>query len=183
MKTGIKVMDAMTREPVTISPNATIKEAAKRMMERGVGGILVQENQEPKGILTEKDIVKNVVATAQDPAKIIVKDVMSKILVTIAPDQDIYEALLMMGEKDLRRLPVVHENKVVGLLTFKDVIRIQPQLFDVIAEKFRIKEETTKLVLTNRGTLEGYCEKCNSFEALSNRAGSYLCEDCIILKI
>lgn len=180
MKTGVKVMDAMTREPVTISPNSTIKEAAKRMIDRGVGGILVLENQEPKGILTEKDIVKNIVATGQDPAKLLVKDVMSKILVTVSPDQDIYDALITMGEKDLRRLPVVHENKVVGLLTFKDVIRIQPQLFDVIAEKFRIKEETTKLVLSNRINLQGYCEKCNAYEPLANRSGSYLCEDCII---
>ena len=179
MKTGVKVMDAMTREPVTISPSATISDAAKKMIENGVGGILVLENQEPKGILTEKDIVKNIVAPRLDPGEIKVRDVMAKILVTISPDKDIYDALLLMGEKDLRRLPVVHENKVVGLLTFKDVIRIQPQLFDVIAEKFRIKEEPTKPLNNSRKSLEGYCEKCNSYESLYNRAGSYLCEDCI----
>ncbi len=180
MKTGVKVMDAMTREPVTISPNSTIKEAAKKMIEKGVGGILVSENQEPKGILTEKDIVKNVVATSLDPSKIIVRDIMSKILVTISPDNDIYDALILMGEKDLRRLPVVNDNKVIGLLTFKDVIRIQPQLFDVIAEKFRIKDEENKLSFTEKINLEGYCERCNSYESLMNRSGSYLCEDCIV---
>ncbi len=181
MKTGVKVMDAMTREPVTISPNATIKEAANRMIERGVGGILVTENQEPKGILTEKDIVKNVVAVSLDTSKVQVREIMSKILVTISPDLDIYDALILMGEKDLRRLPVVNDNKIVGLLTFKDVIRIQPQLFDVIAEKFRIKDESNKLMYAEKINLQGYCERCNSYESLSNRAGSYLCEDCIIV--
>lgn len=180
MKTGVKVMDVMTREPVTISPNSTIREAAKRMIERGVGGILVTENQEPKGILTEKDIVKNVVAANLDPSKVLIRDVMSNILVTISPDNDIYDALILMGEKDLRRLPVVNDNKIIGLLTFKDIIRIQPQLFDVIAEKFRIKEEGNKLMYTEKINLEGYCERCNSYESLMNRAGSYLCEDCIV---
>lgn len=181
MKTGVKVMDVMTREPVTISPNSTIREAAKRMIERGVGGILVTENQEPKGILTEKDIVKNVVATNLDPSKVLVRDMMSNILVTIPPDSDIYDALILMGEKDLRRLPVVNENKIIGLLTFKDIIRIQPQLFDVIAEKFRIREEGNKLTYTEKINLEGYCERCNSYESLMNRSGSYLCEDCIVV--
>ncbi len=173
-------MDAMTREPVTITPNSTISEAAKKMIENGVGGLLVSENKEPKGIITEKDIVKHVVAANLNSNNIKVKDVMSQILVTTSPDKDIYDALILMGEKDLRRLPVVHENKIVGLLTFKDVIRIQPQLFDVIAERFRIREEANKMIISEKTNLEGYCEKCNSYEPLENRSGSYICEDCIV---
>lgn len=179
MKTGVKVMDAMTREPITVTPDMNIVQAATRMMEKGVGGALVVEGKEPRGIVTEKDIVEKVVMLNKVPTEVKVRDIMTKMLVTLSPDSDIYDALLLMGDNDVRRLPVIHENKVIGLLTFKDVIRIQPQLFDVIVEKFRVREEGDKVMLAQGKLLQGYCEICNAYESLYNSRGKYVCEDCI----
>ncbi len=179
MKTGVKVMDAMTREPIAVTPDMNICQAATKMMETGVGGAVVVENKEPRGIITEKDIVQKVVMENKSATEVKVRDIMSKMLFTLSPETDIYDALLIMGDNDVRRLPVVHENKVVGLLTFKDVIRIQPQLFDVIVEKFRVREEGSKVMLAQGKLLQGYCESCNSYESLLNSQGKYVCEDCI----
>jgi len=179
MKTGVKVMDAMTTSPITVTSDMNICQAATKMIETGVGGAVVVEGVEPRGIITEKDIVQKVVMENKNPSEIKVRDIMSKMLITLKPESDIYEALMMMGENDVRRLPVIHENKLVGLLTFKDVIRTQPQLFDVIVEKFRVREEGDKVMLAQGKLLKGYCENCNAYESLYNSKGEYVCEDCL----
>ncbi|MDP4012127.1 MAG: CBS domain-containing protein [Candidatus Nanoarchaeia archaeon] len=179
MKTGVKVMDAMTREPITVRPEMNIVQAAARMMETGVGGAIVVDKNIPLGIITEKDIVSKIVAENKNPVEIRVKDIMSSKLTTVHPEEDIYDALMVMGDNDIKRLPVVHDGNIVGLLTFKDVIRIQPQLFDVIAEKFRVRDESNKMALSQGIVLKGYCESCNAYESLLNSDGSYVCEDCL----
>lgn len=146
MKTGIKVNEAMTKNLITIPPDTTILDCTKIMLKNNVGGMLIKEGNQLKGILTEKDILK---FFAQDTDKNLpVSEVMEKKVVTIEPEKDLYDAMHLMSEEEVRRLPVVSNNKLVGHLTEKDILKIQPALFDICAERITLREEKDKLSRT-----------------------------------
>lgn len=146
MKTGINVSDAMTKKPVIISPEASVIECAKLMIKNKVGGLIVKEKDDFVGMVTEKDLVEKVIAKKLDIEKTKVNKIMSTKIISIEPDRDLYDAILKMSEESVRRLPVIYKNKVVGLLTEKDILKIEPHLFNYLAEKLKIREEQGKRV-------------------------------------
>lgn len=177
MKTGIKVGDAMTKRSIVVSPETTVKKCANIMIKNEIGCLIVKKNKELLGILTESDIIKKVVANNYDGEKKKAKDIMTKIVVTIEPDKDLYEALLKIKEEGVRRLPVIKDGVLVGILSEKDILKIQPGLFDLLVERFRIKEEESKLLFSGRG-IKGECDNCGDYKNLSNIAGRFLCKKC-----
>lgn len=136
-------MDAMTKSPVIVNSSISIKECSKIMLKEGVGGVIVKDKNSI-GIITEKDIIEKVVAKNLDPEKTSAKKVMTKNMVIISPDKDIYDAIIKMKEKDVRRLPVIHNGDLIGLLTEKDILKIEPSLFDLLVERYKIREEDKK---------------------------------------
>ena len=95
MKTGVKVGDAMTQNPVVISMERTVSFASKVMLENRVGSLLVMQGDKIKGIITEKDVVR-VVAKGMSPRRIKISEVMRKKLHTTKPNEDLYEAVRHM---------------------------------------------------------------------------------------
>lgn len=135
METGIKVGDIMKTSLVAISETATIQEAARIMKSRDIGSLLVKDrNKKIYGILTDRDLVEKAIAKGIKISTGISK-LVSKPLVGIGPDSDISEAAKLMGNEDLRRLVVFKEGKVIGILSEKDIVKISPSLYDLIAEK------------------------------------------------
>ena len=181
MKTGVRVLDAMTKEPVVVDPELSLERCAKIMLQHGVGGVVVKDKGVLKGIVTEKDFVEKVVAKGLDPKKSRVKDVMKKSVVSIEPDKDIHDAIIRMRDNDVRRLPVVHDGKLVGLLTEKDILKIEPSLFELLVEKFRLREEAGKPVFL-KGLKMGECESCGAFGKLHRREDRLLCDGCLNLE-
>lgn len=178
METGYKVCDAMTEHPVTISPNATLKQCADLMAKKHVGSILVEEEGKIVGILSEQDIVRKAVAKGLPTGVKKVKDIMEEKLVTISPEKDIFDALTMMRDYNIRHLPVMGNGKFMGLVTMKDILKIEPDLFDILVEKFEIREEEKKPVYKARDQ-EGLCELCGEYaEDLESADGSKVCPDC-----
>ncbi|MEM1535333.1 MAG: CBS domain-containing protein [Candidatus Pacearchaeota archaeon] len=145
MKTNIKVGDIMTRNFVACSPETSVVEAAKMMVKAKTGSIVVRTGDKLEGILTERDILHLVAERPSSLEGLKVKDVMTKRVVTISPSKDIYDAILQMKKKYKRRLPVVENKRLVGIITVRDIIKIFPSLFDVWAEAIRVKEESEKL--------------------------------------
>ncbi len=138
MVLGIRVYDAMSTNPKRISPNATVEEAVKRMVKENIGSLIVCEDDEIKGILTERDILQKLVAKHKDPKKVKVRDIMTKRVVTVSPNEDLEKAAKIMAKKGIRRLPVVDRKRVVGMLTVKDVLRLEPLLIEILVEKLKI---------------------------------------------
>jgi len=111
----------MTTDVRTIPSNATIKDAAEIMHNINVGSIpVVDNNNKLVGIVTDRDIVLRSVAKGQDP-NIKVSDVMSRDIKTISPDTDVHEAADLMAEKQIRRLPVVDNGNLVGIVSIGDL--------------------------------------------------------------
>ncbi|MFT4303738.1 MAG: CBS domain-containing protein [Candidatus Woesearchaeota archaeon] len=144
MKTGIRVFEAMTHEPVSVNPDDSIAVCAITMKEHDVGGVLVVDGDNVLGICTEQDMVHKILADNKDYTKIKVKEVMSKNVRTIEANNDIFEAIMKMRDLNVRRMPVVNEGKFVGILTDKDILKIEPQLFDILVDQIELREESRK---------------------------------------
>tara|TARA_Y100000310_G_scaffold328356_1_gene396373 strand:- start:869 stop:1420 length:552 start_codon:yes stop_codon:yes gene_type:complete len=176
MKSGYKVADAMTINPVSVNTDITLLECAKVMSEKHVGAIVVKD-WNSLGILTEQDIVRKAVANGVDIDEKVKKFTETN-LITVGPDTDIYDALIKMRDNNIRHLPVVENNEMVGLLTIKDILKIEPQLFELIVEKFELKEESRKPI--NRIIpSEGICQECGEYsEKVKEINEVVLCENC-----
>lgn len=119
---GPTVRDAMTERPRTLHAGATAAEAARAMREEDAGIVPVVDGDRLAGVVTDRDIVLRVVAEGRDPASTPVGEIVSERLVTVDPDQDLDEAMRLMGEHRVRRLPVCEEDgRLVGILAQADV--------------------------------------------------------------
>ncbi|MFH1850606.1 MAG: CBS domain-containing protein [archaeon] len=177
MKTGYKVCDAMTRKPVSIEPTTTLEECAKIMAREHIGCILIKEGRKLLGVATEQDLVRKGIASGADPKTEEVCEIMERKLVTISPDKDLYEGLIIMRNLNIRHLPVVEKKQMIGLLTIKDILKIQPQLFDLIVEKFEIREEETKAQQPIDS--EGVCQQCGNYaKKVTVCDGVNTCDNC-----
>ena len=181
MDTGIKVGDLMTRNFIHVSPDTNLKECAKLMIKKRVGSLLIKEDEKLKGILTEKDIIWAIVKKSyHNLENVKVKDLMKRKVTTIKPGADITDAMKKFKRKKIRRLPVVERKKLIGLITTNDILRIDPGLFQAIAETIKIKEEKAKFF---RHGIEakrksGICEECGMFELLYHDNPQWLCDIC-----
>ena len=117
------VRNSMTENPTTISGDAPVSEAARLMASEDVGSLPVVEGEELVGIVTDRDLVVQVVARGKDPDSVRVLDVYSKELITASPDEPLDEALRRMAGEQVRRLPVVSDGRLVGILAQADVAR------------------------------------------------------------
>ena len=113
------VRDVMTENPASVEPSASIQDAAAKMKEADTGAILVVDGDELKGIVTDRDIVVNAVAEGNSEAK--VEDVCSADATTIEPDADLRDAIGLMRENKVRRLPVVEDGQPVGIVSLGDL--------------------------------------------------------------
>ncbi|MBI2127034.1 MAG: CBS domain-containing protein [Thaumarchaeota archaeon] len=118
-----KVKDIMTKNVVTVEPEDRALNAAVKMREKGIGALMVVSKGSPVGILTERDLVRKVIAAKKDPKSTRVADIMSKPLVTTTPNTSVREAAKKMMINDVRRLPVVANGKLVGIITAADLAK------------------------------------------------------------
>ncbi len=115
------VRDVMTSNVRAAASTESLADAAQMMKEEDVGSLPVVEDDRLIGILTDRDIIVRAVAERVDPQSISVGDVASRELVTVEPDQDLDEALSLMARHRVRRLPVVADGRLVGILAQADV--------------------------------------------------------------
>jgi CBS domain-containing protein len=116
------VKDIMTKNVVTIEANKTAFDAAQLMTDKGLGCIIVVVQAFPVGIITERDIVRRIVAKrASFDTKL--TEVMTKTLITVEPDTSLREAARVMSSNKIRRLPVLKQNKLVGIVVASDFVR------------------------------------------------------------
>jgi CBS domain-containing protein len=114
------VRDLLKGDPVTVEASATVQEAAKLMDEKDIGNVLVVENGEVQGIVTDRDIVVRVLAKG-DGADASVREAATTDVEAIAPDTSIEDAVQKMEQANVRRLPVVDDGKPVGVVSLGDL--------------------------------------------------------------
>lgn len=137
---GKSVQDAMTSNPCAIDADQPVSYAAKMMKQEDVGLAPIVEGDRLVGTVTDRDIVTRVIAEGRDPDSTSVRDIASTDLVTIDPQQELGEALQLMAQHQVRRLPVVEEGgKLVGVVAQADVAEHAPS-----SETGRMVEEISE---------------------------------------
>jgi CBS domain-containing protein len=115
------VADIMTTNPIVLDSEAPLAEAARAMRDSDIGDVIVLESGAVSGIATDRDIVVRAIAEGKDPATTPIGDVSSKDVTTLTPDSPADDAVRLMREKAVRRLPVVEGDRPVGVLSLGDL--------------------------------------------------------------
>lgn len=134
----------MTVQPVTAHPKMSVRDVAALMDRHQVGSVLVRDGTELVGIVTECDYVRRVVLEGHDPHSTPIANIMTKDLITVSPGMELFDALLLMKDAEIRHLPVVDEGQLIGFITMKDILKVQPDLLDNVRDLFVLREEDRK---------------------------------------
>jgi CBS domain-containing protein len=121
----MKISEIMTTNPVTVGPDATLGEVATLMRQEDCGSIPVVEDGRLVGIVTDRDIVVRAIAAGKDPKASRVSEIMSADPVTVKPDDKVTDAERQMRERQIRRLPVVDDGKLVGIIVTAQIARVE----------------------------------------------------------
>ena len=120
----MQVKDLMAESVVTVSPESTAEFAARMMSRHNVGSLPVCDGERRlRGLVTDRDIVTRCVAAEAEPADTAVREIMTRAVVTVSPEDDLRRAALLMSEERVRRLPVVERGKLVGMLALGDLAK------------------------------------------------------------
>ena len=117
------VSDVMNKDVLTLDKSTSLQEAAEKMKKKKVGCVIITDDDKPIGIITERDFVTKIAAEGR-PLFTEIKEVMSSPLITIDPDETIWEASELMKEKLIHKLPVKKNDDIVGIITTSDIVRI-----------------------------------------------------------
>ena len=131
---SLRVEDVMVKEVITIDEDFTVKDAAEIMNKFEIGCLIGVRKGKAMGILTERDVLKRVVAQGRDASKTKVKDVMTSPLVIAEPGMDLAEAVKLMFQMKIKKLPVVDGKRLVGLVSLTDIARFQPQMITILKQ-------------------------------------------------
>ena len=177
MEFDITVSEVMSTPVETIKLNATAYDAANILKNKKIGClVVVNDGMEPVGLITEKDLVQKVVAKNLKSKEVLIKDIVSPKLISISPKATIIEAAKLMARKNIKRLPVVENGKVIGIITVSDIVSVSPKIFEIMIEVSKIRDEED--YPKEHGYLYGVCELCGNQGRLKCVNGRYLCESC-----
>ncbi len=142
----IKAKDVMATEVAIMDEDVSVKKAAEVMSQEGLSAIIVTVEGTAKGIVTERDILKRIVAEDKNARKTKVRQIMSSPLVTIEPSTDLEEAARLMFAKKIKNLPVTHENRLIGLINLQDICRLQPEILKLLKQTMETPKNLQKVL-------------------------------------
>jgi CBS domain-containing protein len=115
------IREVMTKDPVTLAPDAPIAEAARAMRDNDTGAILVSEGDQVRGLVTDRDIAVRAVADGRDPERTSLGEIATTDLRTVDADASVEDAIEVVRGSDVRRVPVVEDGKPVGIVSIGDL--------------------------------------------------------------
>lgn len=178
----IPVGDVMTRHFAAVEPQMHLLDCARRMVKDGVTSLLLVKNKKLIGIVTQTDILWAITKKPSLDLKTVkASDVATRKVAVIKPSADLAQAFQKMKRLGFRRLPVLSRGEVVGLLTLKDILRVEPEFYTRVGTLLDVREEAEKLrrvSQTEEVESEGFCDVCGSFSDLLLVDGQVLCVDC-----
>jgi len=130
----ILVRDVMTKQPRVVRRDTSVQEVVATMNKFDISSIIVVQEKRPVGIITHKDIISKIVQPRIPPDAVKALEIMSTPIVTINEDASIEEAARLMAKKRIKKLPVVRDDELVGILTSADLVRVEPKLTRLIEE-------------------------------------------------
>jgi CBS domain-containing protein len=150
------VQDIMTKKVVTIDCNASVLDACKTYQELKVGSLVVMDNKIIVGIITERDIIERIIINNKNPVITKVRDIMSQNIKTIHALASLDKASLIMKENNIKKLPVILNNEIVGIVTETDLsrsIQTMSEVFDRLVISYEHNKETIENMMNEWSTI------------------------------
>ncbi len=123
MKLVKHMLDAKGRHVIAVAPDATVLEAVKLMADAGVGSLVVLDEEKLCGIITERDYARKVIIKGRSSESTQVAEIMSTNVFTTSSDQTVTECMERMSANSIRHLPVVEDNRVIGMISMRDLVQ------------------------------------------------------------
>jgi len=133
----VLVRDVMSKNVKVVRPDSSIKEVVATMNKFDIGSIIVVQGNRPVGIITERDILRRTVEPCLAPETLTARQVMSSPVLTINETASIDEAAKLMAKKNVKKLPVMDNQKLVGIVTFTDIVIKVPTMLSILEELVR----------------------------------------------
>jgi CBS domain-containing protein len=147
------IKDEMKRDVFVTGPDDSVKAAIKLMSSKNIGCVVSVDKNKPVGILTERDILRKVVAPGIDSDNTKVRDIMTKKLISMESSKTVQEAVDLLEKRGIKRLPVIEFGKLIGIVTMTDLLKCLRKIENENSKKLRktIKElHLTKIRLQSR---------------------------------
>jgi CBS domain-containing protein len=175
--TRVFIRDIMSSPVISSSWHDSIRDIAKKMRNMKIGSIVIMKNGSPAGIVYDRDIVTIGVANNTDVGDLEANKLM-KDLHTVEADADVVDASRLFRKYNVKRLGVIDNKKLVGIISISDVIAVEPNLVDVLLEKAVITRYDLGLP-PREAKISGYCDSCEEWsDLLQYREGAFICEQC-----
>ena len=175
------VRDIMSVNVVTMPPDASIFDVATSMSKMDIGSIIIADQDRPLGIITEADIVRRVIADEKEAKATAAREIMSSPIIHVEPGTALTEAMRVMARSNIRRVAVLKNDSLAGIITSRDLLRWSPELIDILVESLRLRSEGAKVNDEDDEDIAygGECDSCGEYSTeLIDEDGEYLCENC-----
>ena len=139
-----RLLDTKGHNVYSIGPDASVYEAIKQMADDGVGALLVMEGESLVGIMSERDYTRKIVLQGKSSRETQVRDIMTKDVLYVRPEQTVEDCMALMTAKRVRHLPVLDEDQVIGVLSMRDLVG------SVIAEKDHLIQQLENYITGSR---------------------------------
>ncbi len=133
----VLVRDVMAKDVKVVRLDTSVKEVVATLSKFDIGSVIVVQGDRPVGIITERDILRRMVEPCLAPETLTAKHIMTSPLITISENANIEEAAKLMAKKKAKRLPVMGDGKLIGMLTFTDIVFNVPTMLAVLEELVR----------------------------------------------
>jgi len=133
----VLVRDVMSKEVRVVRPDTSVKEVVATMNKFDIGSIVVVQGDRPVGIITERDILRRLVEPCLAPETLTARQVMTSPVLTISETANIEETAKLMARKRVKKLPVINNGKLVGMITYTDIVAKVPTLLSILEELVR----------------------------------------------
>ncbi len=173
----VEISKVMKTDVIAADPEATIEVIARIMSNNQLGSVVIKDfdSDEPKGIITWSSII-TMIGRGQDVRQTKAKNVISKNLITADHKDDITSVTKKMVKHNIDRVPVTRDGKLVGIVSYKDLLATTPELIEILSEKLRV---TASRPPRFGDLIPGACESCGNFSnRLQQDNGRWICEEC-----
>jgi CBS domain-containing protein len=133
----VLVRDVMSKDVKVVRPDTTVKEVVATMNKFSIGSIIVVQGERPVGIITERDILRRLVEPCLAPETLTARQLMTSPVFTINETANIEETAKLMARKNVKRLPVTDNGRLVGMITYTDIVAEVPTLLSILEELVR----------------------------------------------
>ena len=181
----VSVAEAMNKSVIVMDVNSDAPAIAREMINHGTGSVIITENGRAMGIVTERDLVRSIVTEDRRPSEVKASKFFSTPIITIEPEKSIAEASAIMIKANFKRLPVLKDRKVIGVISNTDILMVTLGLNAILRDLIDMNREALLSIPSIEEISDfedfrtGICESCEVFSIdLRYVDGRYLCENC-----